>query len=272
MYDKPRYKKVSFSLLETHKKSREERKLFFINKSVEVHGNKYDYSKVIYTRAKDKVIILCSVHGDFLQSSDKHTQGKGCIKCGIAKNKQTYFIKWSSEFIKKANEIHGYKYDYSKIVLKTSRCKVEIICPIHGIFKQVANNHTRGHGCSKCGDDNIRSNLWSYSYWGEKALKSSKFDAFKVYIIKCWDITSSETFYKIGRTFTSIELRFSGVARLPYEYSIIKIIKDEDPYKICILEKKLQDLCGRNKYIPKRLFKGNTECFLDIINIKQEIS
>lgn len=37
-------------------------------------------------------------------------------------------------FIKKAQEIHGNKYDYSLVEVSRSKDKVKIICPIHGVF------------------------------------------------------------------------------------------------------------------------------------------
>lgn len=45
------------------------------------HGDTYDYSKVLYTRAKDKVEIICNEHGSFWQIPDNHQSGSGCPKC-----------------------------------------------------------------------------------------------------------------------------------------------------------------------------------------------
>ena len=50
----------------------------FIKRAREVHGDKYDYSKVMYKNSKDKVSIVCNKHGEFLQAPDKHLQGSGC--------------------------------------------------------------------------------------------------------------------------------------------------------------------------------------------------
>jgi hypothetical protein len=40
---------------------------FALNAS-EIHNDKYDYSKVIYTNRNNKVIITCPIHGDFEQT------------------------------------------------------------------------------------------------------------------------------------------------------------------------------------------------------------
>lgn len=51
----------------------------FIEKARKVHGNTYDYSKVKYENAKKNVIIICRIHGEFLQSPSNHLKGQGFI-------------------------------------------------------------------------------------------------------------------------------------------------------------------------------------------------
>jgi len=53
----------------------------FISRSVEKHGDKYDYSMVNYTTCEDKVKIFCKTHGEFSQRPTCHMGGKGCVKC-----------------------------------------------------------------------------------------------------------------------------------------------------------------------------------------------
>jgi len=54
-------------------------------------------------------------------------------------------------FIKKANNTHKNKYDYSKVNYINSKTKVTIICQEHGEFNQLPNKHVFGLGCKKCG-------------------------------------------------------------------------------------------------------------------------
>lgn len=54
----------------------------FIQQSIEVHGDLYDYSKVIYQRSIDKVILICPDHGEFSQTPSGHLAGRGCSECG----------------------------------------------------------------------------------------------------------------------------------------------------------------------------------------------
>src|SRR5205085_1280953 len=51
----------------------------FITQSIEKHGDKYDYSKVVYKNAISHVIIICKKHGDFEITPDNHLRGKGCF-------------------------------------------------------------------------------------------------------------------------------------------------------------------------------------------------
>lgn len=117
----------------------------FIKKSKEIHNNKYDYSKVNYINSYTPVTITCPIHGDFKQKPVDHLLDHGCYTCGreaLRINKEG--------FIKKANEVHNNKYDYSKTNFKVTRDFVEIICPEHGVFRQKANNHLNGLGCPGC--------------------------------------------------------------------------------------------------------------------------
>jgi phage FluMu protein Com len=54
----------------------------FISKARDVHGDTYDYSRVVYVGAKVPVEIICKIHGLFLQRPDIHTYFKSkCPAC-----------------------------------------------------------------------------------------------------------------------------------------------------------------------------------------------
>lgn len=120
----------------------------FVRRAREVHGNKYDYSKAVYTRTHDHVTIICPIHGEFRQSPANHIRIKntrGCPTCGGSKPLTTEIFKVE------ANAQHLSKYNYDKVDYKNHKTKVIITCPIHGDFKQIAGQHLKGHGCPKCG-------------------------------------------------------------------------------------------------------------------------
>ena len=54
------------------------------------------------------------------------------------------------EFIRKARKIHGNKYGYGLVRYINNRTKIEIKCPVHGIFLQKPNGHLLGYGCCEC--------------------------------------------------------------------------------------------------------------------------
>ena len=122
----------------------------FIQRARKVHGNKYDYSQVIYLSAIEKVRIVCREHGTFSQGAHDHLNGNGCPKCGCLKNAQKR-TKSLKAFIADARRVHGQRYDYSRVVYKLSRSEVTIVCAKHGAFSQTAYDHLRGCGCPKCG-------------------------------------------------------------------------------------------------------------------------
>ena len=129
------------------KKTREE----FIELSNKKHNNKYDYSKIKYINNKTKVCIICPKHGEFWQTPHDHLRGKGCPECGKIKRAQERAMS-TEEFIKKAKQIHGDKYDYSTVDMnnREKNGKIKIICPKHGEFEQLPNSHLQGYGCPKC--------------------------------------------------------------------------------------------------------------------------
>lgn len=119
----------------------------FISKSKNIHGNKYDYSKVDYTSATSHVIITCFKHGDFEQTPNSHLNGSGCPECSKFLSHNRLDLE---DFIKKSNLIHNNKYDYSKSVYVNQLTKIEIICESHGSFWQAPTNHYKGQGCPTC--------------------------------------------------------------------------------------------------------------------------
>lgn len=125
----------------------------FIRKSIEKHGDKYDYSLVVYRRADEKVKIICPVHGIVEQTPTWHMNGSGCTKCGNS-TKSSYKKISLDEFIDRANTVHKSKYDYSKVEYKDCDTKVEILCKEHGKFMQTPYAHTNmRQGCPICGKE-----------------------------------------------------------------------------------------------------------------------
>jgi protein-arginine kinase activator protein McsA len=124
----------------------------FIERSINKHGNKYDYSRSVYKTSSTPIEIICPEHGEFLQKPDYHMNGSGCPRCNKWK------INTQKEIINRFLKIHGNKYDYSKVKYLKTNLDVEIVCPKHGSFFQQPLGHFRGQGCPKCYNEKSRRN------------------------------------------------------------------------------------------------------------------
>ena len=110
---------------------------------------RYGYSKAIYKRSDAKVIIICSEHGDFEQIPSSHLRGVGCRFCAT-KERVSATKRTTKDFVDLASKKHNGKYEYSKVLYKSSTDKVIITCKLHGDFEQTPNSHLRGTGCLAC--------------------------------------------------------------------------------------------------------------------------
>lgn len=97
-----------------------------------------------YENSKTKISFLCDRHGRFMARPNDILNGYGCPYCGGTKKMS------ESEFINKATHVHNGFFRYADCGFKNVSSYVDIICPIHGAFRQKANNHLNGQGCPKC--------------------------------------------------------------------------------------------------------------------------
>lgn len=107
----------------------------------------------------------------------------------------------TDEFIKRAREVHGDKYDYSKVEYVNSVTNVCIICKKHGEFKQRPSHHMHGCGCPKCAAEINASNLrcWTREKCLEKALEYKEMKRFR---IECKDAYNAASKHKWLKDYT----------------------------------------------------------------------
>ena len=142
----------------------------FIQESIKIHGNKYDYSVSEYKGAHKKVKIICKEHGLFEQTPRAHLNNQGCSKCAGNNKKE------NEEIILNLIKINGDKYDYSLVEYNGANEDIKIICKEHGIFEQSYINHFHyKQNCPKCRGFNksneefiteiklVHNNLYDYS-------------------------------------------------------------------------------------------------------------
>lgn len=139
----------------------------FIKKAKKIHGDKYDYSKTNYTGCKNLITIICPIHGEFSQVPNYHLSNNGCPKCGHENTWNKRGRITTEEFIKKAKQVHGERYDYSESEYKNRRTKIKIICHKkyrngleHGIFYQNPYLHLNGSGCPHCRNSQLESKMF----------------------------------------------------------------------------------------------------------------
>ena len=158
----------------------------FIERCKEIHGDKYDYSKTVYTGHHNNVTITChkldefgDEHGDFVQEAARHVNGAGCKKCA-----KQYMDR--DLFVKKANLIHDGFYTYNNVEYKNSATNVTITCPEHGDFTQNPSSHLNGRGCPLCKTSHLErdiekelkktSSLYIYQYRNKDIFKQQSLD------------------------------------------------------------------------------------------------
>ena len=223
----------------------------FITRSNIKHNNKFDYSKVVYTKAKKKVVIICPEHGEFEQSPDTHLRSvDGCIKCGhvaTAANSRSS----TEKFIEKAIKLYGTAYDYSVTKYTTAIAPIDVLCNnCSKVFTTTANKHLCGSGCTYC-------------------CNGGGFDNSKPGVLYYLSINNGEA-YKIGITNKSVQQRFRAA-----DLEKIKVVKTWD-FALGLDARKAEryylQTYKDKKYngIPL-LTTGNTELFYeDVLDLASE--
>jgi len=213
-----------------------------------VHGDYYDYSRVLYNNARAEVTIICPKHGEFNQTPGAHKVGKGCYKCSLIRRglKRRSTLQ---DFIEKSNEVHNNKYDYTLTDYQGDKVDVKITCPIHGVFTQRPGNHVQGKGCNDC------ANLKRFQKYYDRPT-----------ILYFVYFTESDL-YKIGITSKTLEERF--ISEPVFKILFTKQFPDgETAYNE---EQYIIRKYSSYKYIGKPILNsGNSELFTrNILNIKE---
>jgi len=114
----------------------------FIEKARLKHGDKYDYSKVVYKNNSTKVIISCTSHGEFEQAPANHFISDGCPICSKLAVSEEYKKYTYGQFIEESKELNADRYEYD--------LTIDITCKKHGVFNQQVNLHIGGANCPRC--------------------------------------------------------------------------------------------------------------------------
>lgn len=172
----------------------------FINRASAVHADVYDYTNVRYTNSQGYVLIVCPTHGEFSQTPSAHLTGRGCPTCGDTKIGDKCRIS-QSDFLARCTDVHGDRYDLSRVAYKGVSKKIEVVCKEHGVFYPTAGNFTANKsGCPTCARLLVgsKSRMSEQSYIERaKALHSNRFEY-------------GEISYKKGGPFLSVVCKEHG--------------------------------------------------------------
>lgn len=148
----------------------------FMERMRENFGDKYDFSISVFNGSNNDVEYICPKHGKQVTKARNLLEGYGCKMCAreLIKKKLSYT---QEEFLERAHQVHGDRYDLSKVVYKNNNEKIEVVCPIHGSYWVLPRTFLSGHNCAKC--------MKSYSdteYFIQRAkeLHNDKYDYSKV--------------------------------------------------------------------------------------------
>ncbi|EDK7779825.1 hypothetical protein CKS97_20175 [Salmonella enterica subsp. enterica serovar Java] len=96
----------------------------------------------------------------------------------------------TGDFIQRAREIHGCKYNYDLVVYVGYESKICIICHEHGWFWQTPGNHLHGQGCPKCAVNKRKEKL---SKERDIFIKQAKMIHHERYIYMCVDYLNTHS-------------------------------------------------------------------------------
>lgn len=121
----------------------------FVERSIKVHGNKYNYSLVDYKNSCTKVEIICPIHGVFEQNPKHHMNGSECFKCSYLERNNDK-LKGKDFYTNKLKEKYGDEYIFEfEYPFKDS---IKVHCKIHGLIEKNIGNLINGNNspCPFC--------------------------------------------------------------------------------------------------------------------------
>lgn len=204
----------------------------FVDRANKKYKGKYQYKNTNYRGlTKNKIPIVCPIHGEFHISPINHLISKtGCRKCGSnymgAQKKVSY-----EKTINECNIKHNYKYhypEYNKTSYINRRGTIDIICPMHGVFRCSITKHLSGRECHHCAINALIDNNILIGGYSE-ALFSTKPEIKEYPAILYYISMNNRSLFKIGITRCDIRQRLSGLKSVAKngikEINFIKIYK-----------------------------------------------
>ena len=172
-----------------------------IERSQQKHSNKYTYLPLECAGTKNKMSIICPIHGVFQQTISNHMySGHGCVKCAAEDRGQKLRLSFDQK-VGLANNVHGGKYTYEYCDNAVSD-KVTIYCKEHGDFSQSWQNHIfLGSECPSCAGVGVYCHTLFENRPELKLLPG----VFYIVLIQ----VNNQLYTKVGITSRSVKKRFN---------------------------------------------------------------
>ncbi|WP_318521250.1 hypothetical protein [Photobacterium leiognathi] len=193
----------------------------FVERAKAAWGDRFDYSKVQYSGATKKVMIICPDHGVFSQLPINHWNGSlGCKAC--RSNKISKSVKNNETFIEQVKQVWGERWDLSQTKYVNNKFKVTVLCREHGEFEQLPRGLLAGSvGCKSC-----KSKLHAVTH---RTLDTNSFIQLSISV---WGdrFDYSQTEYRGSKTHVNIRCPKHGTfQQLPYAH-----LKQHCGCKVCV--------------------------------------
>lgn len=200
----------------------------FITKCIEKHGDKYDYSLVEYKNTRNKVTIICKLHGVFNQLPKSHYTGQGCPFCAGVNTPTT------NEYINRCIDIHKDIYDYSLIESDYVKSDdyIKVINKLNGlIYIQLSDHHRNGIRPTKIESNSLVKKLKEIhnDKFGYITEKETYYSTDKIKIIN--KITNDEFYYRVDRHLSGMKpnkvtlnhflIKSKEIHNDKYDYSLV---------------------------------------------------
>jgi very-short-patch-repair endonuclease len=209
----------------------------FISTCIDIHGDKYNYTKTKYINTRTKVLIICPEHGEFYQGSKNHMKGQGCSKCSCN------YSYTKDEYINLCNKIHNNLYDYSFLNIKkiTNKQLIKVLNRNDNLlYCQYDEMHKKGSKPIMLDSNylitklkNIHNNRYEYNIKDEYISCASKIEIIDT-------ITGSKYFYGVDKhlkgnitnriTLESFKYKSSIFHNNEYDYSLIEFLPERNNY------------------------------------------
>ena len=220
-----------------------------------VHGDKYDYSKVVFFNSRTPIVIICQEHGPFTQRARDHKRGQGCRKC-FAKSNGNSRTKPIEMVIKELKDIKKFEYpnigsitsikSHDKILTKCVECgneKYHKVCDV-----------TSGHaGCIPC-SNNVKK-------WAAERYENKKTT---LYFIRINDL------YKVGLTRKSVASRYYKELQEGYTIEVLFTITYDNGTEAFKEEQRILKEYSQFRYKGGKMLINGGDSELFTINIFQD--